>query len=117
MAITNLGTQVLIGFGDSGQYCISGYIPDDVSLQCFADIQTISDCDNEITAKLISNHGERITVNAIVKQGTAAEDIHIGDTITINSINWMVESREVKYSRTEAKIALTAVKEDSMSYT
>lgn len=114
--ITTLGTAVTLGFGTSAQYCITGYLPDTVALEQFADIQEIRDCNNDLTTKLISNKGVRIKVEAVIKSGTAAEAIRIGDVMTVNSVKHMVEACTVTYSREAAKISLTLVKEDVITY-
>ena len=108
------GTTVLVGFQS---LTLSGTIMDSVGRTPIAEVKTIKGENNATVTKLISDPGFRITFECTVTTHATFNTIKIGDAITINSIAYMVESSEPKYSREEVKWTVTAVKEDTMTYT
>lgn len=108
------GTAVIVGFNG---FTYSGAIMDDVSRKPTGDIKPIRGENNAVCTKLISNPGFEIMVQVIVTTLASFNTIKKGDAFTINSVTYMVEEAEGKYSREEVKWTITAVKEDSMTYT
>jgi hypothetical protein len=108
------GTTVIVGFQG---HTFSGAIMEDVSRKPIGDIKPIRGENNAVTTKLISNPGFEITIQVIVTTLASFNTLKKGDAITINGVAYMVEDCEGKYSREEVKWTVTAVKEDSMTYT
>jgi hypothetical protein len=108
------GTTVIVGFNS---FTYSGSIMDSVSRKPIGDIKEIRGENNAVTTKLISNPGFEISVEVIVTTLASFNAIKKGDTFTINTVNYMVVDCDGKYSREEVKWSISAIKEDSMTYT
>ena len=115
-AITQLGQSVVVGFNGR---TYSDFVMDDATETTIGDIEEIRDADNDQATKLISAKGHRYRVTGAVKNDgselTTLEAIVVGDTVTIDSISCMVESVEFSFSRTAARVTITAV-DDAIAY-
>lgn len=108
------GTTVIVGFAS---HTLTGYVMNSVGKEPIGDIKDLRGENNATATKLISNPGFRITVECYVTSGTSYTTMKKGDAVSINSVSYMVEDVKVAYSREEAIVTITAVKEDSMTYT
>ena len=108
------GTTVIVGFNG---FTYTGAIMDSVSRKPIGDIKEIRGENNAVTTKLISNPGFEVSVEVIVTSLAAFNAIKKGDLFTINSVGYMVTDADGKYSREEVKWSISAIKEDSMTYT
>lgn len=114
MATTQKGEQLDIGIGG---YTYTGYIVEDVTITPTAEIDVIKDEDNATVTKLISDPGETLNINCIIKNGSSV-NFDIGDSITINGTTYMLDTgSSVSRSRGAARLTLSLIKEDSMTYT
>jgi glucose-6-phosphate isomerase len=108
------GTALIIGIG-SNTY--TGHVVEDTTAKLDADQEVIKGEDNETLTKILSDPKKTLKVSLIAKSGSTIETVKKGDALTINSVAYMVESCEVKRSRSAMKVTLDLIKEDSMSYT
>lgn len=108
------GTTVLVGFNSM---TLSGVVMETVSPEITADIKEIRGENNAVMTKLLSNPKKTITFECVVTTLSTFNTVKTGDAITINTVAYMVESAKPTYSREETKWSVTAVKEDSMTYT
>jgi len=115
-AITQLGTAVTVGFNGR---VYADFVMEDSSEATIGDIEEIRDADNDQATKLISAKGHRVRVTGVIKAaGTELATLAaltVGSTVSINSINHMVESVEISFTRTAARATITAV-DDAISY-
>ena len=111
-AITQKGTILIIGF-DGNTY--TGLFMEGATKEQTGTQKIIKDEDNATVTVLVEDLGIRRTLRGIVKSEGWTEPRQ-GDMVTINSINYRVESISTEYSAEEARITLTAIKEDSMTY-
>lgn len=83
------------------------------------EIKEIRGANNAVVTKLISNPGKRYTVEGVLLSAdlTAARALKRGDAVSINSVSCMVEDVKIGVGLEEAKVTITAIKEDSMTYT
>ena len=112
-AISQLGTAVMIGFEG---VTLSGYIMESADVEQTGTQKEILDEDNAAFAVLVENLGKRRTITAIVKSGTTPETIRQGDIISLDGENHRVESASVSYNAEEARLSVTAINEDSITY-
>ena len=108
-APTIIGTTVLVGF--SGE-TVSGIIRDSQDIDTTADIEYIRSEDNEEGTALVSNKGQRITVEGTC---TTAVTIKKGDTVTINSVSMLVEEAKIRESRLATRFTSTGYKPDGLN--
>jgi hypothetical protein len=108
------GTAMEIGIGG---YTYTGYVVEEAEHEAIAEIEVIKGEDNETATKIISDPGVRVTLNALCKSGSTLSGVEVGDTVTVNSVAMMVEKPTIRRSRGVARMTLTLVKEDSMTYT
>jgi hypothetical protein len=128
MAETEIGTAMARNVSrDSisftvGATAYSGFVVSDNSLEPTAEEMTQADSNGDTIQRVFYNAGTQISVNAVVKDtaGTAPNNGYIGSipngTIAeIDSINYCITSSSVSESAGEnARISITAVREDSM---
>ncbi len=112
--IEQIGTTALIGIG-SNTYDATNVIVETADIEDIADITEIRDEDNAVCTKLISNRGKRISLSCVA---LASADLTIrkGETITIDSMNMMVEDFKLQRVRENAKISVVGILEDNMTY-
>lgn len=111
-AITQKGTSLTIGF-DGNTY--TGIFMEAATKEQTGTQKVIKDEDNASVTVLIEDLGIRRTLRGVVKASGWVEPRQ-GDAITINSVKHRVESISTEYSAEEARISLTAIKEDSITY-
>lgn len=107
------GTTVVVGFNG---FTYAGAIMDSVGRKPSGDIKEIRGENNAVCTKLISNPGFEVQVEVIVTTLASFNTIKKGDAFTINSVGYMVVDCDGKYSREEVKWSISAIKEDSMTY-
>lgn len=107
------GALVMIGFKGN---TYTGYFMDTVGHEDTGDIAEVRDENDATATKIISNPGSRIKVAMIAKDAATPLTINKGDGITVNMITYMVEDRNISYSRGATRVEITAIKEDSMTY-
>ena len=112
-AITQLGTEVKVGFGSQ---VYTGYIMEDLSIEPTGEQDIIKDENNATGTILISDLGNRISFNAIIKSTGSLTPPALGSSVTINSVVYRTESSAVKYSRKASILSFTGIKETSMTY-
>jgi ribosomal protein S8E len=114
--IVQKGTSVVVGFnGLTYGTCIMIQS----SEEPVADMNEIRGSKNEVVAKIYSNPGRRYTVEGVLLSAdlTAARALIKGSTVSINSVSCCVEDVKISVGTLEAKVTITAIKEDSMTYT
>jgi hypothetical protein len=128
MAETEIGTAMARNVSrDSISFTVgvtaySGFVVSDNSLEPTAEEMTQADSNGDTIQRVFYNAGTQISVNAVVKDtaGGAPNNGYIGSipngTIAeIDSINYCITSSSVSESAGEnARISITAVREDSM---
>ena len=107
------GTTVFLGYGD---YTYSLILTDDATISPIADAATIPDENNATTTVILYNPGQHIDMSGVILGSEFPSILLIGGTIEINSVDWRIEKYDIKLARTEAKLTLAAIKEDSMTY-
>ena len=110
------GTTVVVGFnGRTFGTCLMEV----ASEEQVGEIKEIRGANNAAATKLISNPARRVTVEGILLSGdlTTVEALKRGDVASIDGISCMVEEVKISFNREEAKVSITAIKEDSMTYT
>lgn len=112
-AITQLGTAVDIGFNS---YTFTGYLMESMGNESTGEQKVIKDEDNATYCILVEDKGRRLNFTAVVKSGSTPESIEQGDVITVNSVNYRVESASVARTPEEARLSITCIKEDSVTY-
>jgi hypothetical protein len=114
--LVQLGTSVVVGFnGLTYGTCIMISGGEELT----GDIKEIKGPQNATVTKLLTNPGKRYTVEGVLLSAdlTAARLLKKGSSVTINSVVCMVEDVKIATGTEEAKVTITAVKEDSMTYT
>jgi len=114
-AIAQIGTNVTVGFNG---ITYTNFIMDDSGESLTADIEEIRDADNATGTKLISNKGKRYTLTGTLKSAQIAtiRAWDKGTTLSVNSVNCMIEDVEISNSRVGTKVTVTVIKEASMTY-
>jgi len=110
------GTTVVVGFNDlTYGTCLMVTCGEEPT----GEIKDIKGANNATVTKLISNPGKRYTVEGILLSAdlTAARALKKGSSVTINAVVCMVEDVKIAVGTEEAKVTITAIKEDSMTYT
>jgi ribosomal protein S13 len=110
------GESLVIGIGD---YTYAGYIVNSVGIEKTADVKDITNEDGDEVTNIIGNKGKELRMGMIVKTGTDADAVAIGDVVTINSEKYLVTAAPVTKNKgiDETTIELTCKKKDSMTYT
>lgn len=114
-APTQKGTALEVGIGS---YTYTGYYVGKATLKPTATVRSVEDEDGATATVLIINKGKELRLeDLVVKSGSDPTTIAIGDTITINSVNYRITDVDpVRTKGQEMIVSFTAVKEDSMSY-
>lgn len=107
---TIIGTTVIIGFptGES----ISGVVRSTYNKDGVGKIEYIPDEDNNDATAIVSALGNRITVEGTM---SAANTVRVGDTVTVNSIKYIVEAVGERRTTLAARITMTLYKPDAMT--
>lgn len=117
------GTSVTVGFGsNTNANLIMQAVGESVGE---ADMKEIAGEQGAAITNLFTNPRKRIRLTGVLLDtgGLAAEikavrDLIVGSTISINSVNCMVdETPVIEFGAEEARVSIVAVKEDSMTYT
>ena len=118
-AATQKGQEMLVGLGS---LTFTGYFVESMDVEPIADVEEIRDENDAVATKIISNPGVRLSGRMMVKASsgdpvdTKLDSRKLGDSITINSVVYFIESWKVSRSRKTAAVDFAAVKEDSMTY-
>lgn len=94
----------------------TGYFMDTVGHEDTGDIAEVRDENDATATKIISNPGTRLKVAMIAKDAATPLVINKGDGVEINSVTYMVEDRNISYSRGATRVEMTVIKEGSMTY-
>ena len=110
------GTTVVVGFNGR---TVGTWVMEDSGESPGAEVTVIKGSNNSTLTKLISDPKKTYKATGILLAAdlTAMAAAKIGDTISINSVSCMIESLDLSFGREAARASLTAVKEDSMTYT
>jgi len=111
---TQLGTTVLVGFMG---HTYTAVIMDSAKLAVTGDQDEIRSEDNETCTVIVSNKGTQIDFSGVIKGSTVVTPPAKGSSVTVNSVIYRVLDSSVEYSRLAAKLTVSAIKEDSMTYT
>jgi len=114
MAITQLGVDLTVGFGADSSY--TGVFMEAATKERTAAQKIIKGEDAQTMTVLRSGLSTRRTLRGIVKAVGWSEPRQ-GDIVTVNSVKYRVESCQTEYQAEEARITLTIIKEDSITYT
>jgi len=112
-AITQVGLELKIGFGDN---VYTGYIMEDFDTEATGVQDVIQDEDAAIITILVSDLGTRKSFTAIIKGTGSLTPPAQGSSLTINAVKYRVESSSVKQSRKASMLTVAAIKEASMTY-
>jgi len=111
-AITQKGTNLTIGFAGN---TYAGLFMEGATKEQTGTQKVIKDEDNATVTVLVEDLGIRRTLRGIVK-ATGWTEPRQGGSVTINGDAHRVESVSTEYSAEEARITMTVIKEDSMTY-
>lgn len=112
-AIVQRGVSVLVGFGG---HTYAGLNMETASKEQTGEQKVLLDENNEPVTVLISDLGKRITLRGIILDDGSWTEPETGDAITVNGAAYRIESGSYEYSQTEARVNITAIKEDSVEY-
>lgn len=114
--MVQVGTTVVVGLNGR---TVGTWLVDSATEVSSSEVKEIRGANNSVVTKLISNPGRRYTVSGVLLSAdlTTMEGAKIGDDISIDSVTCFLESVQLEFSREEAKCTVTAIKEDSMTYT
>lgn len=107
---TNLGTTVLVGFATGT--AVANLLRDNHDTEHTADIEYVRDENNNEATALVSNLGSRITVAGTC---SAAITTKKGDTVTVNSVKYVVESAVERRTKLTCRFELTLYKPAQMT--
>jgi hypothetical protein len=109
----NPASTVFIGF-PTGE-TIAGTIRETQDNSTLADLEDVLDENNDVVCTIISNPGKEKVISAIVLSAFTAPAK--GDSITVNSIVYLVHDIRVTSGRTVKRMTITIRKPDSVTYT
>lgn len=109
----NPASTVFIGF-PTGE-TITGTIREGQENTTLADIEPVMDENNDEVCSVISNPGVEKVITALVKSTFTAPAK--GDSLTVNSIVYLVHDIRVTSSRTLKRMSITLRKPGSVTYT
>lgn len=109
------GTTVVVGFNS---VTFGTWIMESSSESPGADVTEIRGPQNATVTKLISNPHKIYEVSGVILSAdlTTARAALIGGTVSINSVSCCIQSLKLDFGREAAKCTMTAIKEDSMTY-
>jgi hypothetical protein len=109
------GTTVVVGFNSR---TVGTWIMQDSGESPGADIKEIRGPQNSVLTKLITNPHKTYKATGVLLSAdlTTMAGAKIGDLVSINSVNCMLLSLDISFGAEDARATLTAVKEDSMTY-
>lgn len=114
------GTSVTVGFNsNTNSNMIMQAVTESVGE---SDLKSIAGEQGADVTNLFTNPRKRIRLNGVVLDTAGAELaairlLIIGSTVAVNSVNCMViESPVLEFGAEEARVTLTVIKEDSMTY-
>jgi hypothetical protein len=117
------GTSVTVGFnGNTNANLIMQAVTESVGE---ADMKTVAGEQGAAITNIFTNPRKRVRLAGVLLNtgGLEAEikairDLIVGSTISVNSVNCMVdETPTIEFGAEEARVSIVAVKEDSMTYT
>ena len=110
------GTSVVVGFNGR---TVGTWTMSDSGESPGADIKDIRGPQNAVTTKLITNPHKIYKASGVMLSAdlTTMAAAKIGDAVSINSITCMLLTLDISFGTEDAKASLTAIKEDSMTYT
>ena len=111
---TELGTQLEVGIGSD---TLTGYVVQGVTRKPTGTVREILGEDGAATTILISNKGKSLALELVVKQGTDATLLTMGDSVTVDSVIYCVVDVDLgKTVAEEQTVTLDLIKEDSITY-
>lgn len=114
-AVTQKGLALKVGFTGS---TVTGLIMEDVNKEATGEQTVIKDENNATGTVIISDAGNRIAINAIVKDDYGgALPPALGTSFQAGAVVYRVESASYKQIRLQNTLNVTGIKEDSMTYT
>lgn len=108
------GEGLIVGLAG---YLLTGHIVEEANPKPIADIDPYRDESDAVVTKVLSNPGKSLVISVIAKTGSVQAAAIIGAAVTVNSVAYMIEDVDPKYSRKALKLTLRLIKEDSMTYT
>jgi len=117
------GAVVHVGFGgNTNTNLVMQAVTETVGM---ANKKAILGEQNATVTKIYTDPGKRIRLTGVLKNAasddaelTAVRAMKIGDEITVNSVIYCIdEAPEIEHSAEEARVALVAIREDSMGAT
>lgn len=118
-AIVQKGTAVKIGFGN---VAYTGYVLQSATVEATGEQKVLRGTDNETMTVLVEDLGERLSVELLVLNATTMTAAPPkGSTITIDDLagdaaKYRVEDSSISLQAEEARLSLTLISEDSMTY-
>ena len=111
-AVQNPSSPVLVlGFGAD---TISVMVRETHNEEDTANIEYVPSETGDDAVAVVSNPGKRITVDGYLVSGVAVP--RKGDAVTLGSDKYMVESRQIRRTRTTARISMTLYKPDNTTW-
>ncbi|MCK9468140.1 MAG: hypothetical protein M0Q49_01875 [Porticoccaceae bacterium] len=110
---TLLGTKVQIGFPDGAT--IGGTFRDTYDSDSTADIETIRDEDNNEVTAIVSNLGDRVTIEFTC--AASVPDVKKGETLTVGAVLYLVEAANIRRSRSATRGTVTLYKPTAATWT
>lgn len=109
------GTSVVVGYNSR---TVGTWIMQESGESPGADIKEIRGPQNAVVTKIITNPHKTYKATGVLLSAdlTAMASAVIGGAISINSVSCMIASLDISYGAEDARASLTAVKEDSMTY-
>lgn len=110
------GTTCTVGFNSR---TVGTWIMQDSGEAPGAVIKEIKGPQGAVVTKLLTNPHKTYKATGVLLSAdlTAMASAKIGDAISINSVLCMITSLDISFSAEDARATLTAIKEDSMTYT
>ena len=110
------GTSVVVGFNG---VTFGTWIMQDSGEEPMADVKEIRGPQKATVTKLVTNPRKQYNVSGVILSAdlTTARAALICGTVSINSVSCCIVSLKLTYNAQDARCDMTAVKEDSMTYT
>ena len=116
MAATQIGTDVKIGFGSNAY---TGTILESFNTEAVdGNVEEILDELGATETVVLMNPATQISFTAVIKEtGGSLTPPAIGASITVDSVLYRATSSSVAQVAGASRLSITAIKEDSMTYT
>lgn len=114
MAAVQIGTKLKIGFG--GNTYANTFAEDVTVSKPNGNVEVIKDEVGATLTKILMDPGTKISGTFVLADAASIDPPAEGDTVTIGSVTGYCESAEAKFTAGATRLALTIIKEDSMTY-